>query len=288
MVNHIQSRVAIIADTDCSLPADVAAQHGIRLVPISVHFGTETFETGIDIDDAQLFARIDRENKLPTTSAPAPAQFVQAYQAAFDQGADAVICFCVSSEVSATYHAALTACESFPGHDISVVDTRMLSMAQGFIVMEAARAVQAGAGKEAAIERVNALRERTHLYGALSTLKYLAMSGRVGHVAASMANLLQFKPILTIKEGKLDMLEKVRTQKKAWERLIELTEQSLAGRPCVQMSIIHTCAAGQAREFEVMVRARLSCPPEILIAEVTPGLSVHTGAGLIGLAVIGQ
>jgi DegV family protein with EDD domain len=121
------SSIAIITDTDASLPAEVAARYGIRQVPITVHFGQETFETGVDIDDARLFERVDREGKLPTTSAPAPGKFAEAYQAAFDAGAETVICFCVSGEVSATYSAAVNARDLLPEHDITVVDSRSFS-----------------------------------------------------------------------------------------------------------------------------------------------------------------
>ncbi|MBM3187356.1 MAG: DegV family EDD domain-containing protein [Chloroflexi bacterium] len=122
--------IAIITDTDSSLPAGVAARYGIHQVPINVHFGDEVLATGIDIDDAQLFARVDREGKLPTTSAPAPGQFAEAYQAAFDAGADAVVCFCVSGEVSGTYNAAVVARDMTPERDITVMDSRQLSMGQ--------------------------------------------------------------------------------------------------------------------------------------------------------------
>jgi DegV family protein with EDD domain len=117
------SSIAIITDTDSSLPADVAARYGIRQVSINIHFGQETLATGTGIDDAQLFARVDREGRLPTTSAPAPGQFVEAYQTAFAAGAQAVICLCVSSQVSATYNAAVTARDLLPERDITVVDT---------------------------------------------------------------------------------------------------------------------------------------------------------------------
>ena len=93
------SSIAIITDSDASLPADVAARYNIRQVPILIQFGVETFRTEIDIDDAGLFARIDREGKLPTTAAPSPGQFLEAFQAAFTAGADAVICICVSSQI---------------------------------------------------------------------------------------------------------------------------------------------------------------------------------------------
>ena len=115
------SHIAIITDTDASLPPDLVRRHNIIEVPMTVHFGDEVLESGADIDDSALFARVDREGRLPTTAAPSPGRFAQAYQQAFDAGAGAAICFCVSGVVSAAYGAALAACESLPGRDIRVV-----------------------------------------------------------------------------------------------------------------------------------------------------------------------
>jgi DegV family protein with EDD domain len=278
--------IAIITDTDASLPDAIAAQYGIRQVPIAVHFGHETFMTGIDIDDASLFERIDREGVLPTTSAPAPGDFLKAFQTAFDEGADEVICLCVSSKVSATYDAARTARDQLLERDITVVDTLSISMAQGFIVLEAAEAARSGASRDESIERALAIRERTCLYAALSTLKYLAMSGRVGHLTAGMAGLLNIKPILTLRDGELQMLERVRTRRKAWSHVIELTAKALADSTPQHMAIFHVDALGQARQFEEQLRAHLPCPKTIIMAELTAGLSVHTGAGLVGVVAV--
>lgn len=277
--------IMVVTDTDASLPVTLAEAHKIGLVPINIHFGDETFQSGIDIDDDALFSRVDREGALPTTSAPTPGQFAEAYQAAFEAGADEVVCLCVSSEVSGTYNAALHARDLVTG-PVTVVDTRSISMGQGYMALEAAKAARAGATREEILALVDDLRARTVLFAALDTLKYLAMSGRVGHLAAGMASLLSIKPVLTLREGKLDMLEKVRTRKKAWARVINLVNESLAGRPVEQMTVLHVNAEAMAAQFEAQLREVVACPEDCILADFTPGLSVHTGPGLVGVIAI--
>ena len=206
--------IAIISDTDTSLPQGILDEYGIRQASITIHFGEEILKDCLEINAEQLIERVNRDGILPTTAAPSPGDFSEVYQQAFDKGADEIFCLTVSSGVSATYQAAVTAMELFPDKKITVLDTETISMGQGFMALKAAELARAGKNTEEIREAVIDVRERTHLFAALDTLKFMAMSGRVGSLSAEMAALMSIKPILTIKEGKLDLLEKVRTRKK--------------------------------------------------------------------------
>ena len=278
--------IALITDTDSSLPLDLAKKYNIVEIPIIVQFGEESFRDVYDIDNAAVFARVDREGKLPSTAAPSPGKFVEAYQAAFEAGADQILCLTISSEMSAVYTAACRAAEMFRDKTIKVVDSRTVAFGEGLMVLEAAKAIASGADIDEAITAAVDLRNRTHLYAALSTLKYLAMSGRVGHVAAGFGSLLEIKPILTLRNEKLELLERIRTQGKSWARVIELVIEASGGCAVEQIAILHVNAHEAASQFEQLVRAALTCPAEIRHVEMTPGLSIHTGAGLVGIVLV--
>jgi DegV family protein with EDD domain len=279
-------KIAIITDTDSSLSPSLAARYDIQLVPIKIQFGSESFDTGVDIDDRQLFQRVDSEGKLPKTAAPAPGLFVAAYQKAFDAGAEQIICITISSEVSAVCTAANTACQEFQGREIHVVDSRTMSMGQGFMAITAAEMAENGASCQEILTAINDVRDRSILFGALATVKYLAMSGRVGQVAAGLASILNIRPILTVKEGKLVLLERIRTQRLSWERLISLVESAAGGKAIERIAFFHVTAEADTARFIEQFKQRISCPPEVLTVELTPGLSVHTGAGIVGVVVI--
>ncbi|MDK2981173.1 MAG: hypothetical protein PWQ55_1520 [Chloroflexota bacterium] len=280
-------KISVITDTDSSLPAEMAAAHHVLQVPISIHLDDDLSGTDLTIDNAALFKKVDEVGKLPTTAAPSPAQFVEYFQRVFaEEQADTLVYFSISSEMSATIRSAEIAAQELPERDIRVIDSQTLSMAQGYMVLAAAEAVRNGASLEAVIQAAEQTRGRVYLYGALSTLKYLTMSGRVSHIAAGMAGMLNIKPILSVQNGKLAMLEKVRTRSKSWARMIELVRADIGTHAIQQACILHVNDAGSAQTFAAMLRDSLACPVELPLVEVNPGLSVHTGAGLVGVCLM--
>jgi len=108
----------------------------------------------------------------------------------------------------------------------------------------------------------------------------------VGHLAAGMAGLLDVKPILSVREGKLDVIERVRSRRRSWQRLIELTQGFLAGRRAEEMAVLHVAVPNDAAQLAALARSELPCPEEVVIAELTPGLSVHGGAGMVGIVAV--
>lgn len=278
--------IHIITDTDASIPADLAASHQIHQVPILIQFGEETYSACEMINDKQLFEKIDTLGKLPTTAAPSPSAFNAAFTNAFAAGADSIICITVGSKISRTYDSAITAAADFPGRLITIVDSENLSLCQGFMAIEAAEAVAAGANHDQAVTAALDLSSRMHLYGSLTTLKYLAMGGRIGNVSAKMAGFLDIRPIMTMIDGKLGLLEKVRTHRVALNRLVQLLEKSVANKSIVKAGIVHVNNPEDASLLESRLRDVLPMPEKLIVAEFTPGLSVHGGSGLIAAVLV--
>ncbi len=280
------SKIAFVTDTDSSLSADVARKYGITLIPIPVSFGEDTYITGETIDDTRLFEIIDETGKLPTTAAPSPSAYEKAFREALDAGADQIICICCSSKISAIFNNAQMAASTLPKADITVIDSLQLSLALGFMVLYAVEAAQRGEDKETILKMIEDLRPRIHVYGALPTLKYLAMGGRMGKLAAGVANTLEIKPILTSIDGKLELLEKVRTWKKARNRLIQLAENCTDGKTVQRVGMFHVNNEDGVRTLHKQLSERMPLPEDFLLEEFTAGLSVHTGSGVVGFVFV--
>lgn len=281
------SKISIITDTDSSLPESMAAEYGILQVPILIHMSDDLSGDDHTITNAELFKKVDELGKLPTTAAPTPGVFIEYFKKVFDeQKPDTLVYYAISGEMSATIKSAQIAAEDLKDRDIRVIDSNTLSMAQGYMVLAAAEAARQGKNVEEVIQAAEKVRENTILYGGLATLKYLSMSGRVSHVTAGMAGMLDIKPILSVQNGKLDMLEKVRTRKKSWARMIELVTADIGQRGIARACVLHVNAPDAAREFEGMLRNALPCPADVPLVDINPGLAVHTGAGLVGTCMV--
>jgi len=281
-------KISLVTDTNASLPNQIIEKYQIIEVPIKIQFAEETYVTGESIDDAKLFDLIDERKVIPTTAAPSPSAFEEAYRTAMEKGAEKVLCICCSGEVSATYNSAIMAKENFPDADIHVIDSRGLSLAEGFQVMAAAEAIAAGKDMPEIISSIAHTRDRMAVFGALPTLKYLAMGGRMGKLAAGFGNTLEIKPILTLRDGKLDLLEKVRTWRKAKKRLVELAVDEAKGAVIERIGLIHVNNEEGVLDLYEDLKEALNISVDPLVAEFTPGLSVHTGSGVIAFALILQ
>jgi DegV family protein with EDD domain len=279
-------KTIVVTDTNSSLSKSTCDAIGIIQVPIHIMFGDQTYLTGEEIGDEKLFQMIDEQQTLPTTAAPSPNAFEKAFQQAFDRGADQVVCICCSSKVSATYDAAKMAAKEFPGKAIAVIDSLQLTLAEGFQVLRAAELAEEGATLDEIVETIEALKPRLHVYGALPTLKYLAMGGRMGKMAAGLADTLNIKPILTAKEGKLELLEKVRTWRKARNRLVELAVEAAKRTTIEQIGMFHVNNVDGTLALYKDLTEAMVIPEEYLLEEFTPGLSVHAGSGVIGYVLV--
>lgn len=279
------SKVKVITDSDSSLPVAMAAKYDIDLVPITIQFGQESFTTNIDIDDKLLFEKIDSSGKLPTTAAPSPGAFVESFKKAFDNGAESIICICVSSKVSSTYDSAVLATKEFSAKKISVIDASYLSLGQGFLALAAAESLLKGSTHEQTVNTIKEMIPHLSTFASFNTLKYLVMGGRVSKFSAGMAGALDIRPLLTMKDGTLQMLEKVRTRKAAMDRLVNLICNDVHGKKIERFGIFHINNETDAIVLRDTLRERLDLPEEILFVQFTPGLSVHAGAGMIGAAI---
>jgi len=281
------AKISIITDTDSSLPKEMAAKYDILQVPISIHMGDELTGTDHTIGNAELFAKIDQAGKLPTTAAPTPGQFLAYFKRVFDeQKPEILIYYAISGEMSATIKSAQIAADDMSDHDIRIIDTNTLSMAQGYMVLSAAEAAGHGKNVDEVMASAEEVQKNTILYGGLSTLKYLSMSGRVSHITAGMAGMLNIKPILSVQNGKLDMLEKVRTRKKSWARMIDLVKEDIGKGSIQRACVLHVNAQEAGEAFAGLLRDNLECPDDMPLIDVNPGLSVHTGAGLVGTCMV--
>jgi DegV family protein with EDD domain len=281
------SRIALVTDSTASLPPETAEKHDIVVVPLQVVIGAKSYDEGVDPGaTAETVAEALRKWTPVSTSRPTPAAMLEVYEEAAADGAEEVVAIHLSGELSGTYESAQLAARQSP-IPVTVVDSRQLGMATGFAVIAAAEVLAAGG---TAHEAADIARRRTAATTSLfyvDTLDYLRRGGRIGAAAALVGSALAVKPLLRLEDGRIGMLEKVRTAGRALNRLEERAVASAEGR-CVDVAVAHLANPERAELLADHLRERLSAnleDREIVVGEVGAVIGAHVGPGMLAVVV---
>jgi DegV family protein with EDD domain len=279
------SKVAVVTDSTVNIPADIAKHYPIFVVPLQVIWGDDTFRDSIDITPSEFYTRLKGAKVMPTTSQPSPALFIELYRKLLDQGYD-ILSVHISSKLSGTLDSATQARDHFPGSAIELVDSMSTSMAVGFPVLTAVRAAAQGATLYECKTLAEQGCDNSGILFAVSTLEFLHRGGRIGGAAAFLGTALNLKPVLELRSGRIEAIERVRTMGKAIDRLLDLFEERVNHRFPVRIASLHANAPEEARMLldRACERFSKSDISEVTLTEISPVLGTHAGPGTIGLA----
>lgn len=272
----------IVTDSTADLPPEFVDRLAIAVVPLVVLFGDEVLQDGVDINSEKFFRRLVREPQLPTTSQPSVGTFRAAYEALRDAGATEILSIHISGKLSRTIESARQAAAEVSGVRIEHVDSGEASLALGLGVIAAAEAAQAGKSLDEVRALVTSQFRRTHCFFMVDTLEYLRRGGRIGRAQELIGSLLQFKPLLAIREGEVVPIGRARTKQRAIEELLRRAGEL---RPIAQAMAVH---ATTPEDCEYIVERLHGMAPdaEITVGRITPVIGVHTGPGMLGFAVV--
>jgi DegV family protein with EDD domain len=272
----------IVTDSTADLSSELVENLHITVVPLVVLFGDEELQDGVDINSERFFRRLVRETQLPTTSQPSVGAFRAAYEALKADGATEILSIHLSGRLSRTVESARQAAQGIEGVRIEHIDSGTVSLALGLGVIAAAQAAQAGVPIEEIRRLAESQFQRTHLFFLVDTLEYLRRGGRIGRAQELIGSLLQFKPLLTIQYGEIVPAGRARTRRKAIE---ELLRHAAEHRPFTQAMAVH---ATTPEDLDYVAERLRGMTPDALITtgHLTPVIGVHSGPGLLGLAVV--
>lgn len=280
-MSELKRKVAVVTDGTSSMTQAMGQEYGVHVVPIYVMFGTQTYRDGVDLD-AELFYRLLCDNKqLPTTSQPTVADFVQVYTELSHQ-AEAIVSIHVSPRMSATLDSALAASRELPDVAIHVIDSRSVSMGLGMMAIAAARAAAAGQDATEVVRLVEGLIPKMNIFFTVETLEYLHKGGRIGGATALLGSALSIKPVLYVRDGQVEPLEKPRTRRRAIGRLLDLMAERVGSSEAVHATVLQCDVPDEAQVLAEQVAARFHCV-ELLTAEAGPIIGTHAGPGTLGL-----
>ena len=276
--------VKIVTDSVADLPSQVVSELGITVVPLNVRFGTEVYRDGVDLTAEQFYDRLVHSQTPPVTSVPSPGSFAEVYDKLAEE-TDEILAIILSSRLSGTYEVALQSIGLMKRKcRVEVIDSQWAVMAQGFIVMKAAKAAQAGASLDEVIAVTRNNIPRVDMCAAFDTLEYLKRGGRIGRAQAFLGSMLNINPIITLKDGVVEPAGRTRSRAKAIERLYNFA---------MSFSHIEEIAIEDAAcpdDAELLVEQLGSRFPKkhIYRSKTTPVIGTHTGPGLLLVAILGD
>lgn len=274
--------VMIVTDSSAYLPDEIITGYPVRIATLTVNWDGKSYHDGVDIKAAEFYTRLAVSDSLPTTSQVSSSQFESLFDELLADGYD-VLALPISSGISGSYQSAAVLLNRYPAERLVLLDTKLVSMALGFQVLAAAGVAASGGSltecKQAALRAY----DQIGVYFTVNTLKYLAAGGRINSAKRLLGSALDIKPILEIRDGKIELVSSVISRRKAIERMLALVEKDIAGRTPVRISVFHAMALEAAQELLETTQARFS-PVENILAEVSPVIGSHTGPGTLAIA----
>jgi DegV family protein with EDD domain len=279
------SKLAVLTDSTASIPENILQELNIHTVAYYIHRGQEVLRDLVTIQRQEFLDWLVTARVLPTTASPGPGDYLEAYRDLAEQGSEEIVSIHMTSKGSGAYQAASVAQsmlqEQRPELRIEVIDTRNVSLCQGWMVIEAARAALAGLKLDEVVERVKDMIPVTHMIQTADTLKYLYMGGRIGKAKHLVGTLLNIKPLIGMDDGVIVPLGTARSRGQAYQMMVDKIEETV-GKGKIKIAYVHAGARQEVDRIKQMVETRLNAV-ESLIAELSPALAVHTGPGTAGL-----
>jgi len=275
-------KVAIVTDSTAYLPQQYVDELGVTVLPLTLQWDGESYRDGVDIQPDEFYTRLATSNTLPTTSQATVNDFTDAFKRLLDEG-NAILTLPLSSGISGTYDSAIQAKSQFGDAPIEVLDTRLVSMALSFQVLAAGRAARDGASLEECKQLALKAYDHIGVYFVVDTLKYLHAGGRIGGGKRFMGTALNIKPILEIRDGKIEAVKSVISINKALEAMVQLVENDINGRTPVRISVFHALAETKARALLDSTAKHLNAE-EAILSYVSPVVGCHVGPGTLSIA----
>jgi len=279
------SKIAIVTDSTATIPTELIKNYPIFVAPLQVIWDEKSYLDGIDIKPGDFYHRLSHSTSMPSTSQVTPSNFMTLYEDLIRKDYQ-IISIHISQKLSGTLDSATQAKLQFPGAHIELFDSATTAMSMGFQVLAVARAASLGASLEECLAVAGKAREHTGVFFMASTLEFLHRGGRIGGAARFLGTALDLKPIMEVRNGRIEAVERVRSINKAIDRMVELAVRRIASRSPIRLAGIHANDPDSAASLLEKVRGRFTITDvsETVLSEISPVLGTHTGPGTVGIA----